>query len=94
MFVNLKEVIWGSKILLSKEREEQSKNCFVDEKVDFKYVENEFDDEFDNLLEHIQKRKPRCNENNLGADYNREHICYCNRNKKDKTFNSFLAVRK
>ena len=51
-------------MLLSKEREEQIKNCFVDEKVDFKYVENIV--EFDDLLEHIQKRKLRCNENNFG----------------------------
>ena len=63
---NLKELTWASKILLSKEREQQIKNCFVDEKVDFKYVENI--DEFDDLLEHIQKRKPRCNENNLGEN--------------------------
>ena len=61
MFGNLKEVIWVSKILLSKDWEKQIKNCFVDEKVDFKYVEF---DEFDDLLQHIQKRKPRCNENN------------------------------
>ena len=46
-----------SKLLLSKERE-------VDEKVDFKYVKNI--DDFDNLLEHIQKRKLPCNKNNLG----------------------------
>ena len=32
MFGSLKEVIWASKILLSKEREEQIRNCFVDEK--------------------------------------------------------------
>ena len=28
------------------------------------------------------------------ADSNREQICYYNRNKRDKSFNSFLAVRK
>ena len=139
--------------MLSKEREEQIKNCFVDEKVDFKHVEKI--DEFVDLLEHIQKRKPGCNnfgENieldrlivlddvsrrklfncltkirvdmcvcflytlpyrtNLAndtstkkkyltffqaryqADNNSEQICYYNRDKKDTTFNSFLAVRK
>ena len=66
IFGNLKEVIWASKILLSKEREEQIRNCVVDEKADFEDVENT--DEFDNLLEHIQKRKPQCNENNLGEN--------------------------
>ena len=35
MFDNIKKVIWASKKLLSKEREEQIKNCFVDDKVDF-----------------------------------------------------------
>ena len=35
MFGNLKEVISDSKILLSKEREDQIKECFADEKVDF-----------------------------------------------------------
>ena len=49
--------------MLSKEREKQIKNCFVDEKIDFKYVENV--DEFDNLLQYRHKRKPRCNENDL-----------------------------
>ena len=50
--------------MLSKEREKQIKNCFVDKKVDFKYVENI--DEFVDLLEHIQERKPGCN--NLGEN--------------------------
>ena len=50
--------------MLSKEREKQIKNCFVDEKIDFKYVENV--DEFDDLLQHRRKRKPRRNENDLG----------------------------
>ena len=39
MFGSLKEVIWASKMLLSKEREDQIRECFVDEKVDFKYLE-------------------------------------------------------
>ena len=28
------------------------------------------------------------------ADSNQEQICYCNQNKRDNSFNSFLAVRK
>ena len=47
--------------MLSKEREEQIKNCFVDEKVDFKHVETI--DEFDDLLEYIHRKKPQCKEN-------------------------------
>ena len=54
MFDNLMEVTWVSKILLSKEREDQIQECFASEKVDFKCLEtiNEFHD----LLEHIQKK--------------------------------------
>ena len=55
MFGKFKKVIWVSKILLSKEREEQIEKCFVDEKVDFTYVE--IIDDFGDLLEHIQRKK-------------------------------------
>ena len=55
MFGNLKEVIWVSKILLSKEREGQIRESFANEKVVFKYVETV--DEFDDLLEYIQTKK-------------------------------------
>ena len=61
MFGNIKEVTWASKILLSKEREDQIRGCFVDEKVDFKHVETI--DEFDDLLEYIHRKKPQCKEN-------------------------------
>ena len=54
MFDNLMEVTWVSKILLSKEREDQIQECFASEKVDFKYLETI--DEFHDLLEHIQKK--------------------------------------
>ena len=66
MFGKLKEIICSSKILLSKEREDQMRNCFVDEHADFKYVETI--DEFEDLVEHIQKKKKKknCNENCLG----------------------------
>ena len=59
------EVIWASKILLSKEREDQIQECFASEKVDFKYLETI--DEFDDLLEHIQK-KIHCNGNSWGEN--------------------------
>ena len=55
MFGKFQKVIWASKILLSKEREEQIEKCFVDEKVDFTYVE--IIDDFGDLLEHIQRKK-------------------------------------
>ena len=55
MLEMLKEVIWASKTLLSKKRGNQIRECLVDERVYFKYVETI--DEFDDLLEHIQKKK-------------------------------------
>ena len=65
MFGKLKETICSSKILLSKEREGQMRNCFVDEHADFKYVETI--DEFEDLVEHIQKKKKKnSNENRVG----------------------------
>ena len=73
MFGSLKEVIWASKILLSKEREDQIRVCFVDEKGDFKYVETI--DEFGNLLEHVQRRKISCNENSLGKNIELDFSC-------------------
>ena len=54
MFDNLMEVTWVSKILLSKEREDQIQECFASEKVDFKCLKTI--DEFHDLLEHIQKK--------------------------------------
>ena len=60
MFGSLKEVIWTSKILLSKEREDQIRKYFLDEKVDFKHAETI--DGFENLLEQLQKKKISCND--------------------------------
>ena len=51
MLDNLIEIIWTSKILLSKEREDLIQECFASEKVDFRYLETI--DEFHDLLEHI-----------------------------------------
>ena len=46
MFGEIKEVIWVSKMPLSKDRESNLRECFVDEEMDFKYQNNidEFDD--------------------------------------------------
>ena len=61
MFGALKEVIWSSKLLLSK-----------DEKVVFKYLET--NNEFENLLEHLQKKKISCNKNSLGENIENDHL--------------------
>ena len=55
MFGEIKEVIWLSKIPLSKDRENNIRECFVDEEMDFKYPNNI--DEFDGLLEYFQRQK-------------------------------------
>lgn len=48
MFGDTKEVMWISKISLSTERENNIRDCFVDQKVDFKYPNSVYD--FDHLL--------------------------------------------
>ena len=55
MFGEIKEVIWLSKIPLSKDRENNIRECFVDKEMDFKYTNNI--DEFDGLLEYFQRQK-------------------------------------
>ena len=76
-----------SKLLLSKERE-------VDEKVDFKYVKNI--DDFDNLLEHTQKRKLPCNKNNLGENIELDRLIVSDDVSgladRSDTFANFLTV--
>ena len=93
MFSNVKEVIWVSKILLSKEREDQIKECFVNEKVDFKSVETI--DEFDDLLEHVQKTI-HCNENSLGENIELDRLIVLDDISRlpdrSETIANFLAV--
>ena len=49
MFGDMKEVYWVSKIELSKDREENIRDCFVNQIVKFNYPNNV--EEFDDLLE-------------------------------------------
>ena len=48
MFGDIKEVMWISKISLSTERENNIRDYFLEQKVDFKYSNNveDFDDLF------------------------------------------------
>ena len=57
--------MWISKISLSTERE-NNRDCFVDQKVDFKYPNSVYD--FDHLLEFCQRKKKPRNENVLGEN--------------------------
>ena len=52
LFGEIKEIYWISKIELSNEREENIKDCFKDQNVDFKYLKNV--ENFNNLLEFYQ----------------------------------------
>ena len=55
MFGGTKEVTWLSKIPLSREKENNISSCFVDEQIDFKYLNTVEDVE--DLLEFFQKKK-------------------------------------
>ena len=63
LFGDKKEVYWISKIELSKEREENTRDCSKDEAVDFDYPTNVED--FNDLLEMYQQIKANYNENYL-----------------------------
>ena len=66
MFAEIKELVWVSKIPLSKDRRNNIREYFVDEEMDFKYPNNI--DEFDDLLKYFQRQKAPCNENFLGEN--------------------------
>ena len=55
MFGEIKEVIWVQKMPLSKDRENDIRECFVDKEMDFKYRNNI--DELDDLLAYFQTQK-------------------------------------
>ena len=56
----IKEVIWLLKIPLSKDRENDICECFVDGQIDFQYPDSVED--FDDLLEYFQRKRAPCNE--------------------------------
>ena len=57
LFGEIMEIYWISKIEFSNEREENIKDCFKDQNVDFKYLKNVED--FNNLLEFYQLKNIR-----------------------------------
>ena len=54
MFRDIKEVFWISKIALSSDREDNIRDCFTEQKVDFKYLNNVED--FNDLLEFVREK--------------------------------------
>ena len=55
-----------SKIPLSKDRENNFCDCFLDEHIDFKYPDSVED--FDDLLEYFHRKRAPCNKNYLGEN--------------------------
>ena len=51
---------------LSKDRESNLRECFVDEEMDFKYQNNI--DEFDDWLDYFQRQGVPCNKNFVGEN--------------------------
>ena len=58
MFGELKEVTWILKISLSRYRENNVRDCFVNANINFEYPNSI--EEFDDLLEHFQRQKTTC----------------------------------
>ena len=54
MFGDIKEVVWVSKIALSKDREDNIRDCFINAKIAFQYPHSI--DEFDDLLDYVQTK--------------------------------------
>ena len=66
LFGDVKDVYWISKIELSKDREDNIRDCFTDQIVKFDYPNNV--EEFDDLLETYRLKKAEYIENDLGEN--------------------------
>ena len=66
LFGDIKKVYWISKIELSKDREENIRDCFTDQVVKFEYPNNV--EEFNDLLEMYRLKKAEYIENDLGEN--------------------------
>ena len=67
LFGNIKDVIWLTKIVLSKQREENIRSSF-DVPVNFCYPQNV--SEFETLIENLQRKKYNVGEDNLIGENN------------------------
>ena len=66
LFGDVKEVYWISQIELSKDREKNIRDCFVDQIINFDYPNNV--EEFTYLLEVYTRKKVNYTENDLGEN--------------------------
>ena len=85
MLGKIKEVICVSKIPLSKDWDNNIRECFVDKEMDFKYPNNI--DQFDGLLDYFQRQKAPHKENYLGPNIKLIRLA-----DKSETFANFLTV--
>ena len=94
LFGDIDKVFWISKVELSKDREDNIRDCFVDQTVYFFYPNNV--EEFDNLLEYFTPKKADYDENNLGEKMILDKVIVMDNvsglaDKSDE-FPNFLAV--
>ena len=94
IFGDIKEVLWISKISLSTERENNIRDCFVNQHVDFQYP-NDID-EFEDLLDICQRKNSHCKENVLRENILLDRLIVMDNVSgladRSETFSSFLAV--
>ena len=94
MFGEVKGVTWISKILLWRDRENNIRNCFVNENITFEYPNS--NEEFDDLLEHFQREKSTCIENCLGENIKLDRLIVMDDvsglAERSDTFGNFLTV--
>ena len=72
LFGDIKKVLWVSKIELSIDREENIRDCFKDQIINFEYPITV--DKFDDLLEKFTRKKATYTENDLGANTDLDKI--------------------
>ena len=84
---------WLSKIPLSREKENNISSCFIDEKMDFKYLNTE---DFKDLLKFFQRGKAPCNKNDLGENIKLDRLIVMDSVSgladKSEEFANFLTV--
>ena len=87
MFGEIKEVVWLSKIPLSKDRENNFCDCFLDEHS----VED-----FDDLLEYFHRKRAPCNKNYLGENIKLDRLIVMvnisGLTERSEAFANFLTV--
>ena len=93
----MKEIYWTSKIELSKDREDNIRNCFTDQILTFDYPNNI--EKYNDLLEKYRFKKGQYIKNDLGENMVIDKVVVMNNvsglaDKSDEFANSFTVSRK